>query len=82
MTIEYGDVPIYKQLAAILRERIATGEIAPRQPIPSKRALRQEFGVAAQTVDKAVALLKDEGLVRTVMGLGIFVVPPDERPKA
>jgi len=82
MTIEPGDVPIYLQLAAILRKQILSGEIGPRQPIPSKRMLRQQYGVAAGTVDKAVAVLRGEGLVKTVMGLGIFPVPPEERPKA
>ncbi len=82
MTIEPGDVPIYLQLAAILRKQILSGEIGARQPIPSKRMLRQRYGVAAGTVDKAVAVLRGEGLVKTVMGLGIFPVPPDERPKA
>jgi hypothetical protein len=33
------------------------------------------------TVDKAVAVLRGEGLVKTVMGLGIFPVLPDELPK-
>lgn len=81
MTIEYGDTPVYVQLAAILRQQIESGELAPRTPIPSKRMLRQQFGIAGQTVDKAVAVLKAEGLVRTVVGMGIFVVPPEERPR-
>jgi GntR family transcriptional regulator len=82
MTIDhYGDVPIYQQLADILRKQIASGELAPRRPIPSKKTLMQEHGIAGGTVDKAVDLLKTEGLVRTVPGRGIYVVPPDERHK-
>ena len=80
MTIDhYGDVPIYQQLADVLRKQIASGELAPRRPIPSKKTLMQEHGIAGGTVDKAVDLLKTEGLVRTVPGRGIYVVPPDER---
>jgi len=73
MTIEYGPVPRYAQLAAILRAQIHAGELPPDHPIPSKRTLREQYGVSGQTVDKAVAILKGEGLVHTVPGLGIFV---------
>lgn len=69
-----SDEPVYVQLAAILREQILSGEIPPRRAIPSKRAIREWLGVAGETVDKAVAILKAEGLVRTVPGRGIFTV--------
>lgn len=75
MTIEPGDVPRYQQLASILREQIARGELLPHTPIPSKKQLRQAYGIAGQTVDKAIQILKDEGMVHTVPGLGIFVRP-------
>lgn len=74
------DVPVYVQLASILRARIESGELAPRRPVPSKRVLVQEFGIAGGTVDKAIGILRAEGLVRTVTGRGIYVVPPAERP--
>ncbi len=70
-----GDIPVYVQLAEILRARIISGELAPRRPVPSKRTLMQEYGVAGGTVDKAIGILRDEGLVRTVIGRGIYVVP-------
>jgi DNA-binding GntR family transcriptional regulator len=49
--------------------------------MPSKRAITQELGVAGSTVDKAMTILKEEGLIRAAKGLGLFVVPQDERPK-
>ena len=76
-----GEVPISRQLAAILRDRIQSGDLAPGRPVPSKRALTQEYGIAGSTVDKAMAILKAEGLIRPAKGLGLFVVPPAERPK-
>jgi GntR family transcriptional regulator len=83
MTIDhYGDVPIYQQLAEILRKQIASGKLAPRRPIPSKKTLMQQHQIAGGTVDRAVDMLKADGLVKTVPGRGIYVVPPDERPKA
>ncbi|MCW2899559.1 MAG: GntR family transcriptional regulator [Streptosporangiaceae bacterium] len=80
MSIEFGETPRYLQLAAILREQILSGEIGPKQPIPSKRMLRTQYSVAAGTVDKAVEVLRQEGLVMTVPGLGIFPVAPENRP--
>ena len=41
--------------------------------------LMQEFGIAGGIVDKAIDVLRGEGLVRTVTGRGIYVVPPSER---
>jgi GntR family transcriptional regulator len=78
VTIDHeGDVTIYLQLAAILRGQIERGELAPRRPLPSINRLAQQYGVARGTVEKAVQVLRDEGLVRTVIGRGVYVVPQD-----
>lgn len=68
--------PVYRQLAAILADRIKSGTLAPGRPIPSEVALRQEFGVARGTARKAIATLRDAGLVHTVVGKGTYVGPP------
>jgi GntR family transcriptional regulator len=68
-----SDVPVYEQLASILRGQIESGELAPRRPLPSIRTLQQQYGVSDGTVKHALRLLKDEGLVRTVTGRGIYV---------
>jgi GntR family transcriptional regulator len=67
--------PPWVQLAAILRARIASGEITDR--LPGERALQQEFGLAPVTIRKAVRALRDEGLVRTTPGMGTYVVKQD-----
>ncbi|ASU82322.1 GntR family transcriptional regulator [Nocardiopsis gilva YIM 90087] len=69
-----GPVPPYLQIAGVLRGRIANGTIPPGRRIPSLVELEQEFEVARDTLRKAVKVLKDEGLVETVTGMGIFVV--------
>lgn len=68
-----GDVPVYQQLADIIREQIRRGELAPHRPVPSIRTLMQRYEVSDGTVKKAVQVLRDEGLVRTVPGRGVFV---------
>ncbi len=76
MTIDREwDEPVYAQLAGILRQRIASGELEPRRPIPSVRTLVEEYGVARATAAKAIQVLADEGLVRAVRGRGWFVAP-------
>jgi len=76
-----SDVPPYQQVAAILREAILSGQIASRRPIPSVTTLQQTYGIARNTVRKAIALLADEGLVVRRPGWGTFVVPEAQRPR-
>jgi DNA-binding GntR family transcriptional regulator len=67
------DVPLYVQLANTLRDMITSGEIPPHHALPSISYLRQEHDVADQTVKKAIAILRGEGLVHTVQGKGTYV---------
>lgn len=69
-----GPVPVYQQVAAILRARIESGEYAPARPVPSEPRLVQEFGVNRLTARKAVRVLVDEGLVEVVTGRGAYVI--------
>lgn len=68
-----GKQPIYLQIAAILRDRVTSGQIAPGRPLPSERTLVQEFGVSPLTARKAVRVLVAEGLVEVVQGRGAYV---------
>src|SRR6266567_1239521 len=63
--------PPYRQLASILRDKITRGELAGR--LPSEKTLMQEYGLALGTVRKAIAVLRDEGLVQTTPGWGTYV---------
>jgi GntR family transcriptional regulator len=67
-----GPVAPWRQLAALLRERIESGELAPGARLPSITSLAQEYDLAVTTVQKAVAALKDEGLIVT-SPMGTFV---------
>lgn len=77
----YSDVPSYQQLADIIRQGIADGTYAPRQPIPSLTALQQQHGLAVNTIRKGIEILEKEGLVRTVPGRGTYVTE-DPQPGA
>ncbi|MEO3799093.1 GntR family transcriptional regulator [Nonomuraea sp. B1E8] len=71
-----GPIPPYQQIAAAIRQLIESGEIPPGRRIPSLVELEAEFGVARDTLRKAVRVLKDEGLVETVQGMGVYVKSP------
>jgi GntR family transcriptional regulator len=78
VTIDHeGKEPVYRQLAAILREAIQRGDYQPGRKIPSEATLMQEHDLARETVRKAVRVLADEGLVEVVQGRGVYVT---ERP--
>ncbi|MET9189557.1 GntR family transcriptional regulator [Streptomyces tendae] len=71
-----GPVPPYRQIADDLRRKIEDGTIPPGRRIPSIVEMEQEYEVARDTLRKATQVLKDEGLVETVNGMGIFVIDP------
>lgn len=64
----------YRQLADQLAGKIAAGEISDR--LPSLKQLIEDSGLSMSTVQHAVRALKDEGLVYSVRGRGMFVVKP------
>lgn len=64
---------LYVQLAGILAARIERGDWAARRPIPSETQLVQEYGVARETVRRAIAMLVERDLVRVVPQRGTFV---------
>ena len=73
MEIDYNSpVPLYQQLAELIRERIASGTY--RVTIPGEPALAQETGLARGTVRRATRLLVDQGVVMRVPGKGTYIV--------
>lgn len=65
--------PPYLRIAAELRRRMASGELAPGERVPSTRAIVREWGVAMATATKALSALRTDGLVRAVPGVGTVV---------
>jgi DNA-binding GntR family transcriptional regulator len=63
----------YHQIADDLRIAIAAGELRPGSRMKSSRELAGEYGVAAMTVHQAIRVLRDEGLVDSYQGRGVFV---------
>jgi GntR family transcriptional regulator len=71
-------VPLtYRQVADDLAARITRGEYKPGYAIPSYRELAELYSVSISTASRAVALLRDRGVVIGVPGRGVFVPDKD-----
>ena len=55
-----------ERIAADLRARIARGELAVGERVPSTREITREWGVAIATATRALSVLREEGLVRAL----------------
>ena len=68
-----SDKPIYEQIAAQVRDAVATGELAAGEQLPSIRALAAQLRISAITTKRAYQDLEAQGYVTTSPGKGCFV---------
>jgi GntR family transcriptional regulator len=66
-------IPLYFQLAQLLREHIISGTWASGAKIPSERILMEQYGLSRNTVRQALALLYRDGLILREQGSGTRV---------
>lgn len=64
---------LHERIAADLRDDIMSGELPPDTNLPSTAQLRTRFDASNATVQKALQLLKDEGLVVGRAGAAVTV---------
>ena len=83
LTLSRGDrrepVLLHEQVAAEIRRAIADGEASPGQKIPQAKDLAAVLGVNANTVLRALRLLRDEGLLEMGRGRAIRVAGTPEQ---
>lgn len=70
---------LHEQVAAELRRAIAEGEAKPGERLPPARDLAAVLGVNANTLLRALRVLRDEGLLEFRRGRGITVAGTAER---
>jgi GntR family transcriptional regulator len=70
------DIPLYRQLDAILRDQIAGGQLQPGDRLPSEVELCVRYGVSRATVRQALEALEREGWIERTPGRGTFLRTP------
>ncbi len=74
MPIKFSnDKPIFMQLAELIKSEIISGKYQTGDKLPSVREFAFEFQVNPNTVQKALQLLEDDGLIITDRTNGKFV---------
>lgn len=71
-----AELPIYLQIRDQIIAAIAQGSLLPGDGLPSVRSLAADLGVNLHTVNKAYAVLRDEGYVIMRGRSGAFVAEP------
>ena len=64
---------LHEQVAAEIRRAIAEGEAQPGERLPPARDLAAVLGVNANTVFRALRILREEGLLEFRRGRGVTV---------
>ena len=72
--------PPYKQVAQALRAAILTKSLAPGEKLPSQTELATRYGVARMTIQQALKVLRDDNLIVSRQGSGVFVRERTEKP--
>ncbi|WP_455572579.1 GntR family transcriptional regulator [Actinokineospora sp. 24-640] len=65
--------PKYHRIADALRSDVREGVLAPGERLPAETALTERFRVSLPTIRQALAVLRAEGLIESVHGVGTFV---------
>jgi GntR family transcriptional regulator len=73
--------PPYLQVADDLRRAIEEGEYQVGQRLPAGRTLAKQYQVGLNTAQRAVELLKSDGLVVSYPARGVFVSSREPAPK-
>lgn len=71
-----SEEPLYLQIRQQVVEAIAVGELAPGDRLPAVRQLAGELGINMHTVNKAYAVLRDEGFISMRSRSGAVVAEP------
>jgi GntR family transcriptional regulator len=66
----------YAGIAADITARINSGEYQPGEKLPSYAQLSELYSVSFSTAARAVALLRERGLVVGAPGRGVYVKEP------
>ena len=67
-------LPIFQQIAQIIRNNIIEGIVMEGERVPSENELSSFYNINRATVRKGLQTLADEGIIYKKRGIGMFVV--------
>lgn len=74
ITIDYqSKLPLYEQISERFETLILRGALPPGSQMPSVRSLAMELSINPNTIQKAFALLEQQGYIYPVRGRGNYV---------
>ncbi len=88
LTIAQGELdagsplPLYLQLADMIRIQVRNGDIRTGDALPSERELADALAISRVTVRKSLDVLLREGLLSRRHGSGTYIAPRIEQPAA
>ncbi|WP_329390159.1 GntR family transcriptional regulator [Streptomyces sp. NBC_01716] len=66
--------PVHERIATDLRRAILSGDLPAGEPIPSTEKLKERFRASSASIQKAVTMLKGEGLLEGRAGSSVRVL--------
>ena len=75
-------IPIHEQVVFAAKKAILSGKFAVGDPFPSVRGLSRAMKIHANTAQKVIVQLTQEGLLEVRPGIGTVVVKPAPSPRA
>ena len=72
-----GAQPLYEELAELIRQKVAAGELAPGDRLPGEIELAASLGVSRPSVREALKILRALGVVSIRHGDGVYITAMD-----
>ncbi|MCX4644091.1 winged helix-turn-helix domain-containing protein [Streptomyces sp. NBC_01446] len=73
----------YEELADQIQAEVRSGKLAKGAALPAERRMTELYGASIGTVRRAVALLRERGVVATLPAKGTFILGAGaEEPEA
>jgi DNA-binding GntR family transcriptional regulator len=76
------EIPRWRQVYAVMSERILDGTYEPGDRLPSGMAICDEFGISQVTAKRVLTELRQAGLAYMQPGIGTFVTELPQPPKS
>ena len=68
-----GGAPIYEQIVIRITELISNGNLTENEKLPAVREVAKSLGINPNTVQKAYAILEQNGLIYSIPAKGSYV---------